>query len=98
MTDLTKPVQTEWLRKLVAYHESGGHKGDGSDHALKMAKAELANLPEPEPLMVTIRMTPEDAVLIAHASDTFCDVVGCWEINLAHFTALAEQQRGKRDG
>lgn len=30
-----------WLSKLLRYHETGGHEGDGSDHAMRNARAEL---------------------------------------------------------
>jgi hypothetical protein len=60
----------------------------------------LVNVPPPEPLEVVIRITPEDAAMVAYACSHFCDVLGAhrfWNRQelLAHFTALAEQQRGE---
>ena len=34
----------EWLENLLRYHETGGHEGDGSDHAMRSARSELAAL------------------------------------------------------
>jgi Lar family restriction alleviation protein len=30
-----------WLSKLLRFHETGGHEGDGSDHAMRNARTEL---------------------------------------------------------
>jgi hypothetical protein len=48
--------------------------------------------------MVTIKMTPEDAARLAEGSVIFKGLTGCprcWVASeyLAHFTAMAEQQR-----
>jgi hypothetical protein len=59
----------------------------------------LVNVPEPEPLMVTIRMTPEDAARIANCNPRFRALTGtesgCVSHAglLTHFTALAKQQQ-----
>ena len=46
----------EWLENLLRYHETGGHEGDGSDHAMRSARSELAAL-----AAVNDRMTSEEA-------------------------------------
>lgn len=38
---------THWLDNLMTYHESGGHEGDGSDHALRQARKALSTLHSP---------------------------------------------------
>ncbi len=38
------PPAFKWLENLMRYHETGGHEGDGSDHAMRMARAELEAL------------------------------------------------------
>ncbi len=42
---IENPPAFPWLVKLLKYHETGGHEGDGSDHALRMARAELDGFP-----------------------------------------------------
>ncbi len=41
MTYPNNPPAFPWLEKILRYHETGGHEGDGSDHAMRMARAEL---------------------------------------------------------
>jgi len=79
----------EWPMALMA---NGTHQRSPS--------LSLVNVPTPEPLMVTIKMTPEDAARLTWGYELFRAVAGVglmdsYSACLAHFTALAEQQRGE---
>jgi len=114
MTDLTKPVQTAcgyparvlatdlkgvWPVLAVFEYEGVDYnirlRADGTHHnALKF----LVNVPPPEPLMVTIRMTPEDAAELAWQNELFRKAsfsTHKWTRGALfdHFRALAESQR-----
>lgn len=75
-----------WLSKLLRYHETGGHEGDGSDHAMRNARTELDAIVSGEGRSGAGEEALRDAL------NAFTDAVGkkCREAGLSYELPRAE--------